>query len=344
MKMLVGDIGGTHARLAIAQVHSDSCSLLNRRDYDSAPYDGLAPIVERFQQDVNERLQHACFAVPCPVGAGVCHMPNLGWQLDPARVADELGMEDVHIINDFDAQGHALAVLHPGDFAVLQQGSPRPRGPIAVIGAGTGLGQGFLFWEVNGYRVHPSEGGHTDFAPRTQREAELFVYLLDRFGHVSYERVLSGPGLVNVYEFLRSRAAKRSAELERAITRGDAAAVIAEWGLERRDPLAVEALDIFADVYGAQAGNLVLALRADGGVYVTGGIAPQIIQKLKDGTFMRAFHAKGRMTSLLEQVPVRVVMNEDAGLLGAAAALRRSTFQVNQGGPGEFRMTKSNNE
>ncbi|HEY8106572.1 MAG TPA: glucokinase, partial [Gemmatimonadales bacterium] len=202
--------------------------------------------------------------------------------------------------------------------------NPAPQGPIALIGPGTGLGQGFLLWDGERYRVYPSEGGHGDYAPHDELQSDLLEFLRGQFGHVSWERLLSGPGLVNVYRFLvASSAAPEQAAVRAEMEKEDPAAVISRHGLAKTDRLADRALDLFCGLLGAQAGNLALTVIAAGGVYLAGGIAPRIVERLKTGPFLAAFRDKGRMSELLARVPVHVIVNPNGGLLGAAAVAAR---------------------
>ncbi len=323
MDVLVGDIGGTHARLAVMSLEEDRWKIRRQQDYRSAEFPGLAAVVRAFLATLDQVPDRACFGVACPVDTGICRLTNLDWEVDTAKLPGELGIERTRLINDFHAVGLAVPLLRAEDLVVLQPGRPEPRGALAIIGAGTGLGQSLLVWDGSAYRVHASEGGHADFAPRSRLEAQLFLYLLERYGHVSYERVLSGPGLVNLYRFLLDSGIGTEQRAVRSeMETGDPAAVISRHGLEGTDAVCVRALDLFAGIYGAQAGNLALTVRAEGGVFLAGGIAPVILEKLRDGTFLQAFTGKGRMASLLEQVAVRVIVNPNTGLIGAAAAAR----------------------
>lgn len=320
MRVLAGDIGGTRARIARVEIRDDEFRVLEKREYESGRYDGPAPIIRKFCSGLESVPERACFGMACPVIDGACRLPNLGWEIEADELAREAGIPRLTLINDFDAVGHALGLLDDESLAELQPGTPRHGEPIGLIGAGTGLGQGFLLWSGDRYRVHSSEGGHADFAPRTELGSRLLDHLRQKYGHVSWERVVSGPGLLNIYRFLveigyaEERPATR-AEMEAS----DPPQVISQKALEGGDRLCVKALDIFSSAYGAQAGNLALTVKATGGVYVAGGIAPAIIEKLRDGTFIRAFREKGRLSDLVERIPVRVVMEADAGLLGAAA-------------------------
>lgn len=321
MKVLAGDIGGTHARLAIVEIDDADAEVFEERDYDSQEFDGLAPIVRRFRDEISATVDAASFGLACPIDDGVCRLTNLDWEIDTESFGDEIGIPRTQLVNDFDCVGHALHYLGPNDLVELQTGEPRKRGPIAVIGAGTGLGQGYLVWHDGRYRVHASEGGHADLAPRSSLGWELRENLRGKYGHVSYERVVSGPGLVDVYNFLVDAGYEEErAETRSAMAEKDAAEVISRFGMEKSDPACTRALDIFVELFGAQAGNLALTVRADGGLYVAGGIAPQIIDRLRKGPFLEAFRGKGRMSDLVAGIPVWVIVNPQVGLIGAAAA------------------------
>ncbi|MBI3935405.1 MAG: glucokinase, partial [Betaproteobacteria bacterium] len=246
------------------------------------------------------------------------------WRLSAASIAGAFGFGKVRLINDFEAAGLGIASLTAEDLATLQTGTPVPRGMRLVLGAGTGLGVAVLAWHGDGYVVHPSEGGHTDFAPLDETQDALLQYLRRSFGRVSYERAVSGPGLMRLFSLLEeSGAGVPSKPLLEAIQRQDPAEAIAEFAASRLDPLAVHALDLFVAIYGAFAGNMALTVLARGGVYIAGGIAPKIVTRLQEGGFMRAFTDKGRFSALLATVPVHVVMNPKVGLFGALAAAQR---------------------
>lgn len=321
MKVLAGDIGGTHARLALVEIDEGGWSLCAERQFDSGAYEGLAPIVREFVEGLGETVEHASFGLACPISDGVCKLTNLDWEIDAARFPSEIGVADARLINDFDCIGHAIPRLGADDLVELQGGTAQEHAPIAVIGAGTGLGQGVLGWVDGRYRVLSSEGGHSDLAARDELQWRLVKHLSARFGHVSWERAVSGPGLANIYEFLAvdGFAPERPA-VRREILDGDPGEVISRHGLAGDDELCVKALDLFADLLGAAAGNLALTVRAGAGLYVAGGIAPKILDKLRDGTFLAAFRAKGRLSSLVENLPVWVIVNPEVGLIGAAAA------------------------
>jgi glucokinase len=243
---------------------------------------------------------------------------NLPWVVDARSLASELGIDHVSLINDLLANAHGIAMLDESDFVALNAGSPSPTGNRALISAGTGLGEAGLLAVGNGYEPFPSEGGHVDFAPRNDLEIEMLRYMMDRFEHVSYERVLSGPGLHNIFQFLRDTGrGDEPGWLAQQIAEGDPSAAIATSALEGTSDICVQALDIFVSVYGAEAGNLALKVVATGGVFVGGGIAPKILRKLSSSTFTKAFNAKGRMIRLLQDIPVRVITNDKTALLGA---------------------------
>lgn len=324
MRVLAGDIGGTNARLAIVDVSPAGVRVIHKRRLPSRDYTGLVPLVRAFLAEAGEMPRHACFGIACPVVDGRCSPTNLSWSVDIQTLPAEIGIPYATVINDLHAVGHGLQRLDEDDFVTLQAGVPDERGAIAIIAAGTGLGQAFLTRAGNGYEVHHSEGGHASFSARNELEWELLRALAQRFGHVSCEHVLSGPGLVRIYRQLTAGAspADRSG-VEAEMESEDPAAVIARHGLDGSDVLCVRALDVFASVYGAQAGDLALTVMATGGVYVAGGIAPRIVQKLTDGTFTSAFRDKGRLSPILARMPIRVIVNRGVGLIGAATVAAR---------------------
>lgn len=239
--------------------------------------------------------------------------------MDADHLATLFGFEAVALVNDFEANAFGLGALEAKDFIALNEGMPDSEGNTAIISAGTGLGEAGLHFEGQTRRPFASEGGHSDFAPRNELEIELLRYLLPQFHHVSYERVLSGPGLLNIYKFLRdTRRGEEPAWLAEDMQEADPSAVITQAALAGKSEICMRALDLFVSIFGAEAGNLALKLRATGGIFLGSGIAPRIIEKLKSPAFMEAFTAKGRMRALLEAVPVRVILNDMTALLGAA--------------------------
>lgn len=317
--ILAGDIGGTNARLACFAFADHHLTTVLEKEYPSREHASLEEIVSAFVQTHRVSIDRACFGIAGPVEEGRVVTPNLPWVVDQAKLANRLGLKDVALINDLVANTYGIAALEPGDLEVLNAGSPDPAGSLAVISAGTGLGEAGTYWDGKMHRPVPCEGGHSDFAPRNALEIELLEYLLKQYDHVSCERVLSGAGLVNVYNFLRDTGrGEEPAWLAEEMREGDPAAAISKAALDGRSTLAAQALDLFVTVYGAEAGNLALKFKATGGVYVGGGIAPKIVQKLKEPLFMRAFVDKGRMRPLLEAMPVKVILNDRTALLGAA--------------------------
>lgn len=323
--LLAGDIGGTKTLLRFFEAGG---GVLAERRFDSAAFASLNQIVATFLSDFPSiPLAAACFGVAGPVEGGRANITNLPWQIDAASIAAEFSIPQVRLINDFQAVAYGIESLESRDLATLQAGKPQERGVRAVIGAGTGLGEGFMVWQGGHYEAFPSEGSHADFAPVEALQIELLRHLAARYGHVSYERLLSGPGLVNIFEFLRdSRGQQATAELQSAMMTGDPAAAISGHALGCKDELAVSALDLFARIYGAEAGNLALKVLARGGVYIAGGIAAQIMGKLRDGEFLRAFADKGRFAGLMGNIPVHVVLNPKLGLMGAARVAERGTL------------------
>lgn len=326
--ILAGDVGGTHARLALFEASGGKPKALTETVFPSPEYGGLEAVVQAFLDETGKTVDVACIAIACPVEEGVCHMPNLGWRIEVDGLGERIGIAQAKLINDFEAVGHGLSELDSEDLRTLQEGVPDERGPIALIGAGTGLGQGYLVWDGGKYAVHASEGGHADFAPANAMQWGILQYLQARYGHVSWERVVSGHGLVDAYDFLRdSRYASERDDVRHQLLseKKDAAEVISDRALAGDDPLCTKAMEIFLQAYGAQAGNLALTFRATGGVFVAGGIAPKVLEKLEEGPFLRAFHSKGRLTELMHEIPVRVVLNEKVGLLGAASIAAASS-------------------
>ena len=320
MKVLAGDIGGTKSLLAVVEVDRSRSWVLYEERFDSSRYDDLEPIVHEFCARAGADPERACFGVPGPVVDGECRTPNLPWTINAHRLAQETGIARIKLINDFEAIGYGLGQPAPGDLATLQEGRPAPHEPRALLGAGTGLGEAFLLWEGARYRVRASEGGHADFAPRDALQWGLFEFLHGQYEHVSYERVLSGPGLLNIYRYLVERCLAPSVpEVQAEMAREDPAAVISRRALAGTDAACTKARDIFISVYGAEAGNLALKVLATGGVYLAGGSAPRILDRLQSGTFVLAFRGKGRLSATLRNIPVHVILSPRVGLLGAAA-------------------------
>jgi glucokinase len=320
--ILAGDIGGTKTDIAVVDPDQH---VIARQHFDSRSYASLDDIVREFLSAHPVDIRRACFGIAGPVHGGTVKATNLPWVVDGAALASTLGIDRVLLINDLEATAHGIAALDGQDQISLQLGAQAASGHAAVIAAGTGLGEAGMFWDGQRHHPYASEGGHATFAPQNDVEFELLQYLGRERGHVSWERVLSGPGLFNIYRFLRDTKRRPEAPtLADELRHGDPPAVISRAGIQGHSELCVAALDLFVSLYGSEAGNLALKTYATGGVYLAGGIAPKILEKLTDGTFVRAFTAKGRMQSLLEAIPVRVVVSDKVNLLGAARRGRAS--------------------
>lgn len=318
--ILAGDIGGTKTHLALFEVGPDT-SRRAERSFPSRAHSSLEEIVAAFlDAEGRPTVTHAAFGIAGPIRERRVETTNLPWIIDARALEATLRIRRVVLLNDLEANAHGIAMLEPKDFAVLQSGADGAHGTQAVISAGTGLGEAGLYWD--GRRHHPiaSEGGHADFSPSNALEEELLTYLRGRFGqHVSWERVLSGPGLYNLYQFFRdSGRATESTALREAIAVGDPGAVISQAALEGSSELCVRTLDLFLSLYGVEAGNLALKFLTTGGLFIGGGIAPKNLAKLESGAFLEAFLAKGRLRPVLEAMPVRVILNQETALLGAA--------------------------
>jgi glucokinase len=338
MILLAGDIGGTNSRLALYEATgSVAAAPLLQRSYPSASHTSLDDIADDFLAGASTALEgrvgrgkgvsSACLAIAGPIENNICRATNLPWIVDGRSLATRLGVERVRLVNDFHAAALGVTAVGSEWLAPLGGAPPTRRGPIGVLGAGTGLGEAFLLWSTseNRYQVVPSEGGHMDFAPRTPLEAGLLQFLGNKYGRVSCERVLSGRGLVDVFSFLAQEPACRALIRPETIAAlaqpsPDPAAIISERGLSGADPICEMSLAVFCSVLGAVAGNLALAVLATGGVFVVGGIAPRVLPYVEKGVFREAFESKGRLHTLLERLPAFVVTHPQVGLIGAAAA------------------------
>ena len=322
MLIFAGDVGGTSTRLAYFQAERGELIPLAEEHYPSAEHASLYEIVRLFgAQHPLITPERACFGIAGPIVGGRVKTPNLPWSIESSELARAAALPALQIINDLAANTHGISALKEADFCALNQGKPDPTGTIAVVSAGTGLGESLAYWDGKVHRPLPSEAGHADFAPRNTQEAELLHYLRAQFGRVSYERVVSGPGLANIYRFLKDTGSlPEDPALADRIRAGDAPAVIAAAALAGSCPLCLKALDIFISVYGAECGNAALRFLATGGVYLGGGIAPHLLGKLREAPFLDSFAAKGRLGPLLAQIPVRVILNDRTALLGAAVA------------------------
>ncbi len=319
--LLAGDIGGTKTDLGIFSLERGARAPLALAEFSSASYPSLAAMVREFLATTNLEIERACFDVAGPVIAGRAKITNLPWALTEIQLAEELQLKTVHLLNDLEAIARAVPALLAEDLHTINTGEPVPGGTLAVIAPGTGLGEAFLTWDGTRYQAHPSEGGHADFAPTTELEVGLLAYLMPRLGHVSIERVCSGIGVPNLYDYLRdSGRAPESPELAAKLaTVTDRARIIADAALRQPEPdkLCAAAIELFLSILAAEAGNLALKVLATGGVYLGGGIPRRILPALDATRFMQAFAGKGRLGEVLRRVPVHVIMGR-AALQGTA--------------------------
>jgi glucokinase len=318
--LIAGDIGGTKTLLALYVPEAGPRKPVAQAEFHSADYPSLDDVVRAFVAQVNLPVEAACFDVAGPVISGRARLTNLPWVLDEGMMQQSLGLKRVTLLNDLKAVAYAIPHLGPDDVHTINDGRADPHGPLAVIAPGTGLGEAFLIWNGNEYVACSSEGGHADFAPTNETQAALWQHVFHRYGHVAYERVCSGSGLPNIYDFLRdSGHAPEPPEFAAALASApDPTPVIVQAALE--DPanaLCAATLDLFVSILGAEAGNLALKVLATGGLYLGGGIPPRIGSRLDDGRFMQAFVSKGRFTDLLAKIPVKLITTQ-AALFGAA--------------------------
>ncbi len=317
--ILAGDVGGTKCNLATFAVVGQNLSLLRSQRFPSTDFPGLNAIVREFLNGESRTLIGACFGVPGPVRNGRAKPTNLSWGVDAEEVSDEFSIPNVAVLNDLEANAYGITHLTAPDFAVIQKGAPDASGNRCVVSPGTGLGEAGLYWDGRRHHVWACEGGHTDFAPRNDLEVALLQYLQKQFGHVSGERVVSGMGIENIYKFLRDTGRGRelpavAAEMQ---TR-DPNVVISKYADTGECPMCVKTIEIFIACLGAEAGNLALKTMATGGVYLGGGIPTKLLNHIQSVGFTHAFTDKGRLTSLMESMPVLVILNDQAALLGAA--------------------------
>ncbi|MBI4772100.1 MAG: glucokinase [Chloroflexi bacterium] len=321
--LLAGDIGGTKTALALYSRASGPRQPLHKAIFPSADYPSLEAIVAAFlaaEAVAGQAPGRACFGVAGPVVDGRSQVTNLTWTVDAGTLSQSLGGAPVQLLNDLEAIGHALPFLEGADLETINPGHPRPRGPLAVIAPGTGLGEAFVVWDGARYRPHATEGGHASFAPENDLEIELLRYMWREHHHVSYERVCSGLGMPNLYAFLRDTGRYPEPDWlrEQLAASDDHTPILVQLAASRSAEICVATLDLFLSILGNEAGNLALKVLASGGVYLGGGIPPRILPQLRQGAFMAAFTNKGRFRPMMEQLPVHVIWNSEAGLFGAA--------------------------
>jgi len=317
--ILAGDVGGTKCNLALFAETNGKLEFVFRERFASKEFAKFDLIIREFLRRAapylgQQKIRAAGFGVAGPVIDNRIHATNLPWIVDAGTLAQEVGVESIALMNDLGATGHSLRHLPPEDFCVLNEGTPVPGASRALLAAGTGLGEGILFWDGNRYKVVPSEGGHSDFSPRSDQQIELLKFMRHRYPQVSWELILSGRGFRTLHEFIAPSVKHPIFEDPDA----DPAPFITKSGLDHSCPVCVETLDLWTNIYGAEAGNLALKVLALGGVYVAGGIAVKILPKMTDGTFFKSFQDKWHFENMLADVPVSIVLNESAPLIGAA--------------------------
>jgi glucokinase len=319
--ILAGDIGGTHTRLALFEPVGELTIVIEKK-YPSQEYKGLELIATQFLKEYKTTVAAACFGIAGPIVNGRATPPNLPWIVDARELSKTLHIPTVHLINDLQANANGLKALKSDELFLVQKGKKHV-GNQALLSAGTGLGEAGLYWTGKTHLPFASEGGHVDFAPRNALEIELLIYLQKKLGHVSYERVVSGPGIHLLYDFLIEKGyEKASSEVTLAMKESDASAVIGNFGLQNKDKACAQALDWFLSLLGAEAGNVALKFLALGGLYLGGGIAPRLARRFVESDFLRSFSEKGRFKELLESIPIYIVMNDNTALLGAACFAR----------------------
>lgn len=326
--VLAGDIGGTHTRLGLFTAGKRRPSLKTEETFSSGEAQDLEEIIALFLGKHEEAVARACFGIAGPVKDDRVKTTNLPWEVAGNRIKERFGFARVHLLNDVAATIRAVPLLTEDNVFTLNKGKGVKEGVMGLVAPGTGLGQALMVWVDGQVVALPTEGGHADFAPTSERQMDMWRYFHERFGHVSVERVVSGPGLSDIYAWLRKISPHEEPEwLSRAMEKSDRSKVIADAALDGKDPLCSDALDLFVSILGAVCGNLALTGLTLGGLYLGGGIPPKILPALKRGTFMQAFTDKGRFRDLLSRIPVRVILNDRAALLGAAdCALSMSPY------------------
>src|SRR6202165_4356615 len=318
--ILAGEIGATHTRLAAFETEGNQLQCAAEKTYMSQQHDGLAGILADFIKTEGIPVHSACFGVAGPVRAGPSKISNLPWVLDAREIAKQLKLNSVGLLNDMEAYAYGIDGLESKDFITLSEGAEEAEGNLAVISAKTGLGIAGLYWD--GFRHHPfaCEGGHSDFAPRNDLQMELLAYLRKKYGRISCERILSGPGIKNIYDFLRDTHKAEEPEWLRTQMSAapDPPALISQMALEAKSEICDQTLSIFVSVFGAETGNCALNFMSTGGIFIGGSIAAKIMRKMNDPVFLESFLDKGRMGTILKDMPVKIVANDDSGMIGAA--------------------------
>ena len=319
MIILAGDIGGTQTRIALFNVIGTNLTLLIEKTYSSTAYASFESIVKDFLSIEKFTASAVCLGIAGPIREGRCNTTNLPWRINTQDIAQVIGIDDLTLINDLEANAWGIRTLSPEDLCVINIGTPSTAGNACIISAGTGLGEAGLYWDGSQYYPYATEGGHSDFAASTEEEFRLHTFLKQRYGHVSWERVVSGIGVVNIFEFLiTDRSLPMPAWYADCAHRSNAASEISRRSFDGKCPTCTVTMDLFVRLYGAETGNLALKTMATGGVYIGGGIAPKILDKLQTPLFFESFKAKGRMADILNSMPVKVILNDQTALYGAA--------------------------
>ena len=319
MNILSGDIGGTKTTLALFESNGSEPRLLVKKTYPSRQYISLEQVLKEFLAENRLKPEVAGFGLAGPVQNGLCKTTNLPWQIEAARLEQKFGISRVHLLNDLEANAWSIAHLPEKDLYSLHEGKPGAQGNRSIIAAGTGLGEAGLFWDAHQHIPFASEGGHASFSPTTALEIALLEYLQKQHGQVSWELVVSGQGLINIHDFMLAHHKATPPDwLAEEMHHGDAAAAISHAAQQERCPICMDALEMFVHLYGVEAGNHALKIMATGGVYIGGGIAPRILAQLQKPAFLDGFFAKGDMEALMREMPVKIILNADAALYGAA--------------------------
>lgn len=325
---LVGDIGGTKTNIVSLEDDNDRYKVIFEKSFPSKNYESLRSIVKEVIEQNKFKIFGACFGVAGPVRNKRCEATNIPWIIDGRKIAEVLNIDlnNIHLLNDLEAAAYGIEALEEKDFFILNKGTVQRNGTRCLISPGTGLGESIIVWDGEKYKPIPTEGGHTDFAPRNKIEIDLLVYLINKYGRVSYERILCGPGLVNLYEFFKEQSKQDIPMwLLQRMKNEDPSAVISELGMTKKDECCEKALDLFISIFGAEAGNLALKSLSVGGVYLGGGIAPKVLNKIKEEAFMQSFTNKGRLSVMIAQMPVKIILNDRHPILGCANYLRMQT-------------------
>lgn len=317
--VLAGDIGGTKTNLGLFIMGKRRPLMRCFGTYPSREYNGLEEIIDLFLTQNSLKVKNACFGIAGPVENGRCKTTNIPWDIYESQIKKQFKMKKVVLINDLSAMACSIPFLTKSELYVINSSRPVRDGNISLIAPGTGLGQSLLVYNEGGYIPVPSEGGHTDFAPNNEQETGLLKYLSHQYGHVSIERILSGPGMLNIYNYLKATGKYNEPEwLAKKLKNKGAAKIINEAAYEKGQELCLKTVDVFISILGAAAGNLALTGLTKGGVYIGGGIPPRLLWRFKEDIFMSAFKDKGRFMGLIESIPVNLILNNNVGLLGAA--------------------------